>query len=299
MGGTLAAHALPGIFLIAIGFWHQLRAISTYIRSPRDYSARLWHPVAGLRGRIKHLELYILLLALPIAIVYELAASTDFQALLQIGAPNTRVVDFQRAAMLLGFLFLVVVLLVSDTTLWLPLPAEAAFLLSAVAFGIEWMVLSQHGQDLEGKCNAILSNLAAACSISAALLAWKPTAILADLVLTESILLQGSWLVQSGLTLFVKSFTPEGCHQLLDLPRGVGGSTKCDLEEARARAFSLVDLAFICHLLVAMVVSSLLYCGVARRRSSGGGYDHLPVVDIESSNGSSIPMKPITKQAQY
>ncbi|XP_028125169.1 uncharacterized protein LOC114322107 [Camellia sinensis] len=74
-----------------------------------------------------------------------------------------------------------------------------------------------------------------------------PRLFVADLALGASLCLQGLWVLQTGLSLSVAAFIPEGCHKLLDVVRGVDGSTKCDLDDSKLRAVAILDLMFVLH----------------------------------------------------
>lgn len=105
-----------------------------------------------------------------------------------------------------------------------------------------------------------------------------------------SLCLQGLWVLQTGLSLYVEAFIPEGCHKLLDVVSGVEGSTKCDLDESRLRAVAILDLVFVVHVMFVIIIVMLTYAVVAK--SIGikrlGSYEPLPV---NASDSSHIQMK--------
>ncbi|KAJ7551866.1 hypothetical protein O6H91_06G033000 [Diphasiastrum complanatum] len=294
--GTLAGHLVPGLYLAVVGIWHLFAAINSYLKSPREYSARIWHPVAWLPGRAKHLELYAHIVLIPLAIAYEFLVTNNFEKLVRVSVPAFRVTDYQHVALLFIFWLFAAIVLIGDTTSLLPLPAEAYFLLSGVVFAMEWIVMVNEGQGLEGKCNSLLAGIAAVCAGTATLLSFHPKAFLADLLLCGAVFLQGLWMIQSGLSLYIEIFIPDGCHRLLDLPGGIDGSTRCDLEEAKTRALSLMDLAFIFHVTIAVVFSLAIFGLVARfqgyRRT--GGYEPLSL----DSDLNHVQLMPMPKQAQ-
>lgn len=107
-----------------------------------------------------------------------------------------------------------------------------------------------------------------------------------DLGLGAGVGLKGLWALQTGLTLYVEGFIPEGCHRLLDVASGVEGATKCEVEESRVRAAALLDLMFVVYVGVVSVVVLLVYvlvgrCAGSSKRFSGGNgvgsYEALPV----------------------
>ena len=102
-------------------------------------------------------------------------------------------------------------------------------------------------------------------------------------------------MLQTGLSLYVEAFIPEGCHRLLDVVNGVEGSTKCDLEESRLRAVAILDLAFLIHVMFVLLIVIVIYAVIARavgvRR--GGSYEALPAAAAGGENNH-IQMKALT-----
>lgn len=100
-------------------------------------------------------------------------------------------------------------------------------------------------------------------------------------------------MLQTGLSLYVEAFIPEGCHRLLDVVSGVEGSTKCDLEESRLRAVAILDLVFVVHVMFVVVIVMVTYAVVAK--SVGirklGSYEALPTAATDSNH---IQMKALT-----
>lgn len=124
------------------------------------------------------------------------------------------------------------------------------------------------------------------------ILALRPKLFLVDVVLCMAIILQGTWLFQIGLFLYVEEYIPQGCHYRLDLPTGIDGSTICDVEVARVRAVALMDLAFNCHVICVVLFSVLAFALVAKLSGSKRvGYDSL----ILESDPESVQMKPLPK----
>lgn len=106
------------------------------------------------------------------------------------------------------------------------------------------------------------------------LLALRPKLFLVNLVLCMGVILQGTWLFQTGLYLFVEGFIPEGCHYR-------GGATQCDVEVSRVRAVALVNLAFNFHVIAVVLLSVVVFAVVAKVQGSAPrrGYDVIRVAD--------------------
>lgn len=124
------------------------------------------------------------------------------------------------------------------------------------------------------------------------ILALRPKLFLVDVVLCMAIILQGTWLFQIGLFLYVEEYIPQGCHYRLDLPTGIDGSTICDVDVVRVRAVALMDLAFNCHVICVAGFSVFAFALVAKLSGSKcGGYDPL----VLDSDPESVQMKPLPK----
>lgn len=262
----LAVQLVVSLAMVALGLWHLCCCSRAFLKSPRDFCARTWHPCPP---RFRHLELYCELLAVSFALLYQgIALSTCAQG------STAQILGLQLFVMLLMFFLVLLITLISDSTAALPLPNELLFLLLGVAFSVEWMVLDRLADPklaLERECFVLLGVLAALGAGSCLLLAWRPKVFIVNLVLCASISLQGTWLLQTGLSLFYESFLPEGCHRLSS------GSTQCDVDAAKLRAIALMDLAFLVHIILMICAFAFVYGLISRvggyRRN--GGYDAL------------------------
>jgi hypothetical protein len=166
--GTLLGHTAPAVVLVMVGVWHLVSVFASYVKSPRDYIARAWHPANCLPHRGKHIELYLLVLFVLMAIFYELGVSTNFQPTVDGAISKHRVASFEHITMLVMFWMFVLIVLLSDTTAALPLPQESSLLFASIAFGLEWISVSNQAarnSGLESQCNLLLSHVAALCAI--------------------------------------------------------------------------------------------------------------------------------------
>lgn len=166
--GALVGFIAPAGMLAMVGVWHLVAVCASYVKSPRDYMARAWHPANSLPYRGKHVELYVLVLAIPVAILYELGVSTNFQPLVDGSIPKNRVASFEHTTTLVMFWMFAMIVLLSDTTAALPLPTEASLLFASIAFGLEWITVSNQAarySGLESQCNLLLAYVAGLCAI--------------------------------------------------------------------------------------------------------------------------------------
>ncbi|KAK0589275.1 hypothetical protein LWI29_011992 [Acer saccharum] len=148
--------------------------------------------------------------------------------------------------------------------------------------------------DLQAKCDTISSRVSALSSLLCLALACNPKLFVADVALGGSLCLQGLWELQTGLTLYVEAFIPEGCHKLLVVVKGVEGSTQCDLEESKLRAMSILDLLFLVHVMFVFVILMVTYAAIAKTVAGRrlGSYEALPTTSTDSN--SHIQMKALT-----
>ncbi|RRT46486.1 hypothetical protein B296_00047105, partial [Ensete ventricosum] len=173
-------------------------------------------------------------------------------------------------------------LLLSASFLLLPLSTDVVFLLAALAFALLSATSAYSQPELQSNCDAISSFISAASAAAALVVAVAPKHFVVELALAASVALQGLWSFQTGLSLYVEAFIPEGCHRLLGL-RGIS-STRCDIESSRLRAAAILDLFFTLHATFIAIVTSIVYATVTRayggnglvRRHNGGSYDALP-----------------------
>lgn len=294
MGSALIYEIFSSASLITLGLYHLVCAIKTHLHHPaRDYSAKLYHPFSSSPSsshRLRHLQLYVIILFLLIAFVHQTLVSSDADPLLKGRTPVHRFSTLQSAAVLFLFLILALAILLSETTSLLPLPSDLFFALASALFYLQFTVSSSAASvqtsDLQAKCDSVSARISALSSLLCLILACLPRLFVADLALGASVILQGLWALQTGLALYVEAFIPEGCHRLLDVVSGVEGSTKCDLEESRLRAVAILDLVFVVYVMFVVFILMATYAVLAKtvgiRRT--GSYEALPTLSSADSN---------------
>lgn len=195
--GTLVGHIAPSIVLVAVGLWHLLSVFSNYVKSPREYVARAWYPANWLPNRGKYIELYLMVVLIPVAIFYELGVSTNFHAIEDGMILKNRVTSFEHSTTLLMFWMYAVIVLLSETTNALPLPTDASFLFASISFGLEWLSVtheSARNQGLESQCNLLLAYIAGLCAVTSG------TKLSLDLLW---LILRPEWKIQNTIQAFL------------------------------------------------------------------------------------------------
>ncbi|XP_050270586.1 uncharacterized protein LOC126714469 [Quercus robur] len=285
--------------LVSLGLYHLISTTRNYLKSPQpSYFAKPFHPFP--HNRLRHLQLYLLILCLIIAFAHQLLLSAESDPLVKGHTPVHRFTSLQSAAVLFLFLLLSVSLLLSDSpTSLLPLPPDLFFALGSAVFFLQYSVSSTAAtvqtSDLQANCDTISARISALISLLCLILACQPRLFVADVGLGAAFCLQGLWVLQTGLSLYVEAFIPEGCHGLLDVVSGVEGSTKCELEDSRLRAVAILDLVFLVHVMFVVLIAMVTYAVVAKtvgiRRL--GSYEALPTAAVDN-NHIQIQMKAMT-----
>ncbi|XP_068645759.1 uncharacterized protein [Aristolochia californica] len=298
---SLLYHIFSSSSLFSLGLYHLVVSTWSHLKSPTTYSARPYHPFpfhSSPSSRLRLLPLHLLIFCLLIAIVHQIAVSFLADPLVYGLTPVHRLSSLMSAVVLLIFLLLVLALLVSDTTQLLPLPPDLSFALLSAAFALQsagaLSVSAIQISDLHAKCDSLFARIAAIAALLSLALAFNRRLFITEIALAGSICLQGLWVLQTGLSLYVEAFIPDGCHRLLDVVTGVEGSTKCDLEDSKLRAVALLDLVFVFHVIFVMVIVLIAFAIIAKvvgvRRV--GSYEALPTSSAADRNH--VQMKALT-----
>uniref|UniRef100_A0A7N0ZWW2 Uncharacterized protein n=1 Tax=Kalanchoe fedtschenkoi TaxID=63787 RepID=A0A7N0ZWW2_KALFE len=298
-------HVFTSTAMLSLGLYHLIVTTRNHLKSPREYSAKPYHPFpsSSAAGARRYLQLYLIIACLFIAFLHQTLISADPDPLLKGRTPVHRFTSLQSAAVLFLFLLLSLSLLLSETTSLLPFPPDLFFGVASALFYLHYSSSSAAAavqiSGLQAKCDSVSAIISALASLLCFILACQPRLFVADVGLGAALLLQGLWALQTGLSLYVEAFIPEGCHKMLDVVSGVEGSTKCDLEESKLRAAAILDLAFVIHVLFVLLIVFLIYGLIAKTvsiRRSFGSYEALPTlttaaVGVEPNH---IQMKSLT-----
>ncbi|KAF2537456.1 hypothetical protein F2Q68_00022810 [Brassica cretica] len=293
MGGMLYK-LFASASLLTLGLYHLVCTFFHVLKSPQSYAAKPFYPlprVSGNNNRLQKLPLIILILSLSVAFLHQTLISFYSDPLVKGSTPVHRFSSLNSAAVFLLFLLVAVYLLLSESASSLvPLPSDLLFALASGGFFLHYSAATASASiqtsDLQAHCDSLSARVSALCSLLCLLLACRPRLFVADAALAASVCLQGLWQLQTGLSLYVDGFIPEGCHRLLDVSGGVEGSTQCDIQESKLRAVSVLDLMFTVHVVLVVILLFVTYTMVAMaagvRRT--GSYEALPNNSSDSSN---------------
>ncbi|KGN57681.1 uncharacterized protein LOC101222896 [Cucumis sativus] len=310
---AMIIHVFSSSALLSLGLYHIVSVTLNFLKSPQSYSSRPYHPFPPSSSHqlhhphhqhhhhygLRYLQLYLSIPCLIIAFAHQAIVAADPDPLLKGSTPVHHFISLQSAAVIFLFLILTLAILLSDSTSLLPLPSDLFFALASALFFLQYSVSSSAASvqtsDLQAKCDSVSGKISALASFLCLALACLPRLFVADVGLGATFFLQGLWVLQTGLSLYVEAFIPEGCHRLLDVVSGVEGSTKCDLEESRLRAVAILDLAFLIHVMFVLLIVIVIYAVIAKtvgvRRV--GSYEALPAAAIGGDNNH-IQMKALT-----
>ncbi|KAI4375734.1 hypothetical protein MLD38_013566 [Melastoma candidum] len=291
-------HLFAAVTLISLGLHHLVSTTRNFLKSPTAFLAKPYHPFPSSDPRLKHLPLYLTALSLLAASFRYALSSSLSDPLIRGSSPVHHFLSLLTSSVLLLFLLLTFLPLfpLVPSDLVFASAAAAFFLLSSASSAASSALLSL----LQAKLFSTSSLLSLLSSLSCLILSLRPSSFVADVVLAASVCLQGFWNLQTGLSLYVESFIPEGCHLLLDVASGVEGSTKCDVEESGLRAAALLDVVFVGYVIVVVLIAVVVYAFQARglgiRRL--GSYEALSTNggdgEIGHGHGSVIQMKALT-----
>ncbi|KMT07834.1 hypothetical protein BVRB_6g146460 [Beta vulgaris subsp. vulgaris] len=292
MSSSLIYQLFTSTSLFSLGLYHLISTTRNFLKSPQSFSAKPFHPFSLSRFRL--LPLYITITTLLISSLHHSLSSTTPNPL----SPLHLFTSLTSAS--ISFLFFLIslsLLLSESTSLFSLLPYDIFFFLASSAFFLSSSSSSSRSlllsSDLQSKLNSTSSTISLLSSILSLILALFPRLFVVDVGLAASLCLQGMWEFQTGMSLYVDAFVPEGCHRLLDVVAGVDGSTKCELQESKDRALAILDLAFVLYVLILVVLVFLVYAlvskalGVSRRL---GSYEPLPL----AADTNHVQLKTIT-----
>lgn len=305
MGGMLYK-LFASASLLTLGLYHLICTFFHVLKTPQSYAAKPFYafPRFSTAGnnpnhhhRLQNLPLFVLIFSLFVAFLHQTVISFYSDPLVKGSTPVHRFSSLNSAAVFFLFLLIAVYLLLSESASLIPLPTDLLFALASGGFFLHYSAASSSASiqtsDLQAHCDSLSARISALCSLLCLLLACRPRLFIADAALAASVCLQGLWQLQTGLSLYVDGFIPEGCHRLLDVASGVEGSTQCDIQESKLRAVSVLDLMFTVHVVLVVILLFVTYTMVSMaagvRRT--GSYEALPTNSTDSNH---IQMKSMT-----
>uniref|UniRef100_A0A7C9DGE1 Transmembrane protein 45B n=1 Tax=Opuntia streptacantha TaxID=393608 RepID=A0A7C9DGE1_OPUST len=266
--GSFKGHVVPGTLFLVVGLWHVWCSVYRYVASPDNFRMRVWNPVPGLKGKLRYLELYVVVIGAFIDLCIELLYAPHLKYFVNGILNPSHLNNFEHSGMLIMFFILGLIALISVKTSYLPLPHEALCLIAAAAFSSEYLLFYFHSTNhtgLEGYYHLILVLLVGLCIATSVAGALVPSSFPLDLSNAMAITLQGLWFYQTAFTLY-GSMMPDGCELKDD-------DIICHSAESQVRGelFANLQLFSMVFSLFALVVGSYCFATSKFAHSRRGG----------------------------
>ncbi|XP_022959248.1 uncharacterized protein LOC111460286 isoform X1 [Cucurbita moschata] len=243
---SLATHLSAALFLVPIGVRRLLGSSSVYLNNPSLYRSKIWYLS---EPKWKNFDLYSLLLLPPIAAFSEIFLFIAFS-----GNPTYRFAFFQQSVAIFFFWALAILIILRENLDPLLVSESFIFVFAGVAFLVEYSVIGKGITGLGGDLYHISGGLTLLCACSCLFLSMKPSAFFAEFLLSSGLTFKGTWLFQIGLSLYTDAFSLKGCRAMLVLPATGDAFVQCDLEEDGLRGIALMDLIFIGHVVLVLIL---------------------------------------------
>ncbi|XP_057515655.1 uncharacterized protein LOC130797184 [Amaranthus tricolor] len=260
--GTLIGHVAPGFGFFLIGFWHLLNHLKQLaLKGPNNYKSYPWFPT-NIR-RLRHLELYLIMLGTSYSVAMELFIGPDrHQPLDPDGTiPSNHLHNFEHSSISLTFFVYAFFGLALDKWASPKIPAQYDVLqfLGALAFGQQLLMFHLHSADhmgVEGQYHWLLQ-LVIFVSMSTTILGIAyPGSFVIAFTRSISILFQGVWLMVMGFALWTPGLISKGCFMHVEEGHQV---VRCDGNESLHRAKALVNIQFSWFLILLAVFAASFY----------------------------------------
>ncbi|KAI9078758.1 hypothetical protein K1719_039216 [Acacia pycnantha] len=273
---SMATHFSGFLFLFPFGLRRLLFSSSLYLKDPSNFRSKLWyfsHP------SWKNIDLYFLLVALPIASFSEFVIFLSFS-----GHQTYRFAFFLQSIALLIFWVLILFILAQEYLGASMVNESFVFIFGSICFLVEYSAIGKGIAGLGGVVYGFLGELTLACVAACLYLSIKPTAFFADFLLSSGLIFKGTWLLQAGFSLYTDAFMLKGCKKIsLSSPSLENVDVKCDLHEDSLRGITLMHFIFTVHAIVVLVLSLGLFGLLASNRKLRCGETRGPLLaELES-----------------
>lgn len=199
--------------------------------------------------------MYTLLIVLPIA-----SLSLIFIFLAFSDNPTYRFSFLQQSFVIFFFWAILILIILKESLDLFSVPENFVFIFAAIAFVIEFYMSGRGVVGLGGWVYGILGGLALFCSACCVYLSVRPSAFFAEFLLSSGLVLKGTWVLQVGLSLYTDAFGLKGCSKISGLTLAKGeADVKCELEDDMWRGMALMNLLFVGHVIMVIIISFLLF----------------------------------------
>ncbi|KAF4350485.1 uncharacterized protein LOC133030852 [Cannabis sativa] len=275
---SLATHLSAFLFLIPTGLRRLLCSSSLYLKTPSIYKSKTWF---FSEPRWKNLDFYILIIALPLSSFSETFIFLTFSS----GHPTYRFAFLQQSMVVFLFWVLLLLIILRENVDPLYINEAFVFIFAGLTFLAEYFVMGKGLTGLSSTAYDLLGALTLVCAGCSFYLSVKPSAFFAEFLLSTGLVFKGTWILQSGLSLYTDTFGFKGCQKVMVLPGKENADMGCDLEEDGFRAVALMRLLFTGHAILVLLLSFGLFGLLSKNqnlRFGDGGGPLLSQVDSEN-----------------
>lgn len=222
--------------------------------------------------------MYTLLILLPIS------SLSHIFFFLALSENPTYKFSFLQQSVVISFFWAILVLIVLKENLDLcSVPENLVFVLAAFAFVIEFYMTGRGVVGLGGWLYRILGSLNVLCAGCCVYLSVRPMAFFAEFLLSSGLFLKGTWVLQVGLSLYSDAFGLKGCSKISGLIIAKGeADIKCELDDDKWRGIELMNLVFVGHVIMVIIISFLSFGLLHRYINRGCGEGSGLVLGSES-----------------
>ncbi|XP_054805430.1 uncharacterized protein LOC129308375 [Prosopis cineraria] len=256
---SVATHFSGFLFFFPVGLRRLLFSSSLYLKNPSNFRSKLWyfsHPAW------KNIDLYFLLVALPIA------SLSEFVIFLSLSTHPAYRFSFFLQSIALFIFWVMILFILAQEHLGASLISESfVFIFGSISFLVEYSVIGKGIAGLGGVVYGFLGALTLVCVGACLYLSIKPTAFFADFLLSSGLIFKGTWLLQAGFSLYTDAFMLKGCKKIsLPSPSLENVDIHCDLDEDGLRGITVMHFIFTVHAILVLLLSLGLFGLLASNR---------------------------------
>lgn len=255
---SLGTHFTSFLFLFPLGIHRLVSSFSIYLNNPSLYRSRTWY---FSNPTWKNVDFFVFLLALPIA-----SFSHFFLFLAFSGHPTYKFSFLQQSLVVFLFWVLFIFIAIKEFLDPIAMPEHFIFVFAGVAFLIEYLMNGKGIVGLGELEYSLLGGLSLVCAAACFFLSIRPSAYFADFLLSSGLVLKGTWVLQVGLSLYTDAFAFKGCGKVVIAPAQGNTDVKCDLEEDKLRGMALMNLLFVGHAIMVLIVCFVLLGLLSRKK---------------------------------
>ncbi|KAI3523679.1 hypothetical protein L1887_01992 [Cichorium endivia] len=248
--GSLGTHFTSFLFLFPLGIRRLVSSFSIYLNNPSLYKSKTWY---FSNPTWRNVDFFLFLIALPIASFAHLFLFLAFS-----GHPTYKFSFLQQSLVVFLFWVLLIFIAIKEYFDPISMPEHFMFVFAGVAFLIEYLMNGKGIVGLGELEYSLLGGLTLVCSAACFFLSLRPSAYFADFLLSSGLVLKGTWVLQVGLSLYTDAFAFKGCGKVVIVPSQGNSDVTCVLEEDKLRGMALMNLLFIGHSIIVLIMSFVL-----------------------------------------